>query len=127
MTPHSRLLALCGLLLPCIAHAASMPPPTIAMPLSGLRVPADAVPATLPTPTEGSALREQVTQKLKRMFEAADASGTGRVTRVTAKARGLGFVDRNFDAIDQSRAGSVSFADVESFLQRHATAARDRR
>jgi Ca2+-binding EF-hand superfamily protein len=63
------------------------------------------------------ALQEQVARKLKQAFDAADAGGTGTITREQARAAGLGFVDAHFDSIDAARRGAVSFEDLKVFLR----------
>jgi len=78
-------------------------------------------PATRKTataiPTQGTALQEQVERKLRQRFDSADAKGSGTLTRAQAEAAGLGFVVKNFDAIDTRRTGAVRFDDIKHYLR----------
>jgi hypothetical protein len=65
----------------------------------------------------GDDLRQQVMQKLKARFEAADADRDARLTQDEAKAGGLGFVTQHFADIDTGHRGSVSFDDVKKYMQ----------
>jgi hypothetical protein len=65
----------------------------------------------------GDELRQQVLQKLKARFDAADADHDTRLTQDEAKAGGLGFVTQHFADIDTAQRGSVSFDDVRKFVQ----------
>jgi uncharacterized protein (DUF1800 family) len=67
--------------------------------------------------TSGAALRAQVEQKLRARFEAADTLHTGALTREQARAAGLGVVARNFDRIDRTGSGKVTFADLMQYLR----------
>jgi hypothetical protein len=67
-------------------------------------------------PTHGDSLAEQVERKLRTAFDAADVSRKGSLTRAQAESGGLGYIVNNFDAIDRSRNGSVTFEDVKVFL-----------
>ena len=73
------------------------------------------LPATTEAPTRGAALKAQVEAKLRASFDAAAAGGT--LTRSQARAAGLGFIDRHFDAIDREGRGAVRFEDYKRFLQ----------
>ena len=66
--------------------------------------------------TRGDALRAQVERKLRAQFDAADPARVGHVTREQAQAAGLGYVARNFEAIDRSRSGLIRFEDVLRYL-----------
>jgi len=68
-------------------------------------------------PTRGEALASQVERKLRARFEAADATGTGRITREQARAAGLGRVADDFERIDRDGRGSVSFEDLKRHLR----------
>ena len=117
------LLALASVAVASSAWAASvadMPAPTVAQPLRGPYVPPAARPDAAAAPTEGAALQAQVQAKLHAAFASADTAGTGRITRVQAAAHGLGFIDRNFEAIDSAHAGSVSYDDVAAFMHERA-------
>lgn len=74
-----------------------------------------------PSP-EGAALRAQVEAKLRAPFEAAARDGV--LTRDQARAAGLGFIDRHFDAIDATGRGAISFADFKRFLEARGAALR---
>lgn len=91
-------------------------------PLRDPWVPRDArqVPqgASSQPPTQGAALKAQVERKLRERFEAADVQRRGSISRDEARAAGLGAVLENFDAIDDRRAGRVSFDDYARFLRR---------
>jgi hypothetical protein len=65
----------------------------------------------------GEELRAQAMQKLKKRFEEADLDARGSLTRDEARKAGLGFVLKNFDRIDTSHRGMVSFDDLKAFLQ----------
>ena len=61
-------------------------------------------------------LRFTTLQKLKKRFEDADADHSGTLTREEARQAGLTIVDKNFDGIDTSQRGQVSFDDLNSYL-----------
>lgn len=65
----------------------------------------------------GDALAAKVTRQLRGSFDAADMTHRGALTRAEAQAGGFGYVARHFDAIDTRRAGEVTFADVQRYLQ----------
>jgi hypothetical protein len=67
--------------------------------------------------TRGDDLRRQVEGKLRESFEAADTERRGSITREQARAANLGIVADNFDAIDPSRSGRVTFDDFRKFLR----------
>jgi len=71
-------------------------------------------------PTEGAALRGEVEQRLRTPFEAAAREGV--LTREQAAAAGLGFIARNFDAIDRAGRGSIRFEDYKAFLKERGAA-----
>ena len=70
--------------------------------------------ARVTAPSSGIELRQEVERKLRARFAAAAPSGS--LSREEARAAGLGFIDRHFDAIDRSHAGRVSFEDYRRFL-----------
>ena len=74
-----------------------------------------AVPAE---PTRGAALRAQVESKLRHEFDRG--AREGRMSREQARAAGLGFIARNFDAIDAAGRGTISFEDYRRFLEARA-------
>jgi hypothetical protein len=61
-------------------------------------------------------LRFTTLQKLKKRFEDADADRSGTLNREEARQAGLTIVDKNFDSIDTSQRGNVSFDDLNSYL-----------
>ncbi|SHG66470.1 EF-hand domain-containing protein [Massilia sp. CF038] len=75
-----------------------------------LRTPAPSKPAS------GQALHNEAMAKLKQRFDQADLDADRSITREEAKRAGLGFIDANFDDIDVSGRGKVSFDDVRKFL-----------
>jgi hypothetical protein len=67
--------------------------------------------------TQGVALAAQVEQTLRDPFDAAKGKQPGVLTRDEARAAGLGYIAKNFDAIDVRRTGAVSFDDVKRFMR----------
>jgi hypothetical protein len=67
--------------------------------------------------TRGEALRGQVERKLRESFDAADAESRGSITREQARAANLGIVADNFDDIDATHSGRVSFEDLKRYLR----------
>lgn len=67
--------------------------------------------------TRGEALRGHVERKLRESFAAADTEGRGSITREQARAASLGIVADNFDAMDETRSGRVTFEDFKRFLR----------
>ena len=98
--------------------AVSMPPASTEVPMLDPWVPpalrGKAAPASA---TQGAALRQQVEQKLKQGFDAADAKGLGTLTREQARAAGLGYVEKHFDEIDRRRTGAVRFDEIKHYLR----------
>ena len=70
--------------------------------------------------TEGPALRAEVEQRLRAPFDAAAREGL--LTREQAAAAGLGFIARNFEAIDRSGRGTIRFEDYRAFLKERGAA-----
>lgn len=68
--------------------------------------------------TRGAALRVQVENKLRQSFDAADTEHRGSITLAQAKAANLGMIAGNFEQIDATRSGRVSFEDVKRFLKK---------
>ena len=64
---------------------------------------------------QGKALRAEIEQRLRAPFDAAARDGV--LTREQAAAAGLGFIARNFDAIDRRGAGVIRFEDYKRFLK----------
>ena len=98
--------------------------PASAQPASAMQAPMcdPCVPPTLrnsqPAPqTEGAALQTQVERKLRKSFDAADTAHAGAITREQARAAGLGVVANNFDRIDRTGSGKVTFEDVKQYLR----------
>ena len=78
------------------------------------------VPIPKRTATEGPALRSEVEQRLRSSFDAAAREGV--LTREQAAASGLGFIARNFDAIDRAGRGTIRFEDYKAFLKERGAA-----
>lgn len=72
-----------------------------------------------PSPS-GAALDALVERKLRRQFDAADVSGSGRITREQAAAAGWGSIAQQFDRIDESGRGAVSFDEIRRYLRAQA-------
>ena len=68
----------------------------------------------------GPALRSEVEQRLRAPFDAAAREGV--LTREQAAAAGLGFIVRNFGAIDRAGRGSIRFEDYKAFLKERGAA-----
>ena len=98
---------------PATPAAATSPLP----PHPGPYLPPDKRQPTPEAPASGAALRAQAMQKLKQRFDAADLDASGSLTREEARKAGLGFVVKNFDRIDASHRGAVSFDDLKIYLQ----------
>lgn len=58
---------------------------------------------------------EKARTELQKRFDAADTNKDGKLTREEAQAK-MPRVYKNFDTIDAGHAGSVSLADIETFL-----------
>ena len=58
---------------------------------------------------------EKARTELQKRFEAADTNKDGKLTREEAQAK-MPKVYKNFDAIDAGHAGTISLADIETFL-----------
>ena len=69
---------------------------------------------------QGPALRSEVEQRLRAPFDAAAREGV--LTREQAAAAGLGFIVRNFAAIDRTGRGSIRFEDYKAFLKERGAA-----
>jgi carboxypeptidase C (cathepsin A) len=106
-----------------MASAAETPPPTAAMPPAvfetALRDPSLPEPlrhlAPAP-PSHGKAFQDQVSERLRALFDAGAGREPGRLTREEARAAGLGFIVAHFDAIDAARRGWITFEDFERYL-----------
>jgi len=73
-------------------------------------------PSTQPSPA-GAALQAQVEEKLKQAFDAADVGRQGSLTKDQAARVGWAMVVREFDRIDATRSGRVSFEDIRRFVR----------
>lgn len=71
-------------------------------------------------------LRYQPMEKLRKRFDAADLDGSGTLSRDEAHKAGLTVVEKNFDHIDTSQRGQVSFDDLQSYLIQRREEARSR-
>ena len=117
------LTALVAVLAVASALAAEDPP---SMPRSEPYVPkAQRIPSQTPA-AGGAELKAQAMRKLRLRFDQADADRNGALTQQEASAAGLGYVARNFDAIDQAHKGAVAFEDVQAYLRQRAAQARQR-
>ncbi|WP_395699214.1 EF-hand domain-containing protein [Aquabacterium sp.] len=113
---NATRLAWLVLLLPATLHAADPPAPRRADPW----VPPAARIRSAEPPTSGAALQAQVTDTLRRRFDAADPRGYGAISRAQAERAGLGFVSRHFERIDTQGSGSVSFDELQRYLAKSA-------
>ena len=68
-------------------------------------------------PTTGNALRAQVEERLRGLFDSARPKRAGLLTLEEARAAGLGYIANNFQAIDTRGTGAVSFDDVKRFMR----------
>ena len=71
-------------------------------------------------PSQGAALRAEVESRLRGPFDTAARDGL--LTREQAQAAGLGFIARNFDAIDRQGSGAIRFEDYKRFLKERGAA-----
>lgn len=58
---------------------------------------------------------EKARTELQKRFDAADTNKDGKLTREEAQAK-MPKVYKNFDAIDADHTGTISLADIETFL-----------
>ena len=58
----------------------------------------------------------QAMEKIRQRFNQADTDGNGQLTLEEARKAGLGMVVRNFDRIDRTHSGQVSFDDLKAYL-----------
>jgi hypothetical protein len=65
----------------------------------------------------GASLQERALQKLQAKFNEADSSNSGSVTKAQAQQAGFGFVANNFEQIDVSHAGRVTFDNVKTYMR----------
>ncbi len=112
-------LVLATILVAATVVAGEMPPATMERPLQAPSVPKAVrdqvvVPAE---PTRDQALREQVERKLRAGFDAAAVRHGGSLTLEQAQAAGLGYIARNFAAIDSAKTGVVRFEDVKRYMR----------
>ena len=111
---YSLAIAACGM-----AGAVAMPPATMEQPLRDPFVPQalrDQAAAPV-SPSREAVLRDQVESKLRAGFDAAAKAHGGAVTIEQARAAGLGYVVKNFSAIDTRGSGVVRFEDVKVFMR----------
>ena len=95
----------------------AMPPAAFEIKLRDPVLP-EALRSLTPTPpTKGDALKADVEQRLRALFDGARAKRAGTLTRDEAAAAGLGYIVNNFAAIDARGTGSVTFEDVENFMR----------
>jgi hypothetical protein len=106
---------ICVLALGCGAPAAIAAEATVEVPMRDPWVPPELAKKARAAPaSSGVELRQEVERKLRARFE--DAAPSGSLTRAEARAAGLGFIDRHFEAIDRRHVGRVSFEDYRRFL-----------
>ena len=110
---------------PARVPTGAMPPAVMQTPLRGPWLPERLRTTTPAPPTHGAALRAQVERKLREAFDAARGKRAGELTREEAQAAGLGYIARDFDAIDVRRAGAVRFEDVERYLRQRGASLPD--
>ena len=103
-------------LAPLAAVAAEPIAASAQQPLRDPWVPPEARNPSRTPPPAGAALRAEVERKLRQAFDDADVARTGSLTREQARAAGLGYVVRHFDAIDRQRRGAVQFDDVKRYM-----------
>lgn len=120
--PQGKRIWTAVLIAPAFAMAASaaeLPPASMERPLQDPFVPkAVRDKAVSPVvPSRDAALREQVESKLKAAFDTADNARSGAISLEQARAAGLGYIVRHFDAIDVRKAGQVRFEDVKQFMR----------
>ncbi|MBS0322071.1 MAG: EF-hand domain-containing protein [Proteobacteria bacterium] len=118
-----RTLACLATLYGSAVLAADVPPATVAQPYRDPYVPPAQREARAVAPLSGPALQDAVDARLRARFDAADVEHVGSITRAQATAAGLGYVARDFDAIDTAGTGRVSYANVRAFLAREAARA----
>jgi hypothetical protein len=61
--------------------------------------------------------RVMAEHKLRAAFAAADADGTGSITREQARAAGLGSIAGRFADIDRANHGRITFEEYKAFLR----------
>ncbi|WP_432380999.1 EF-hand domain-containing protein [Duganella sp. P38] len=113
---------------PALAQA---PDPGVSPAVRGAPVYEPYIPPALRKPLRdaGSSavlLRYQPMQKLRKRFDAADFDGNGMLSRDEARKAGLTVVDKNFDHIDTSQRGNVSFDDLQTYLMQRREEAHSR-
>lgn len=69
-----------------------------------------------PSPS-GAALQAKVEEKLKAPFDAADVGRQQSLTREQAARAGWAMVVRDFDRIDTTRRGRVTFEDIRRHVR----------
>lgn len=113
-----RVLVVALGMMPALGGAQTMPAPVAEVPMLDPYVPPGSRPKSMKVPaaTEGEALEAQVVAKLRARFEAA-ANGKATLTRQQARAAGLGAIVEQFDAIDRTRTGAITFEDYRRHLR----------
>ncbi|WP_411882314.1 EF-hand domain-containing protein [Polaromonas sp. YR568] len=74
-----------------------------------------ALAATAHAQAPNAARLDKARTELQKRFDAADANRDGKLTREEAQAK-MPRIYKNFDAIDTAHAGTISLADIETFL-----------
>lgn len=70
----------------------------------------------------GVSVQDRALKKLQTKFSEADTDNAGSVTKAQAQKAGFGFVANNFEQIDISHAGRVTFDNVKSFMRSNGAA-----
>jgi Ca2+-binding EF-hand superfamily protein len=63
----------------------------------------------------------QMAAEMQKRFAAADKNGDGRLTKEEARA-GMPYVYRHFDAIDKTRQGTISLAEIAAYAREQRAA-----
>jgi len=78
-----------------------------------------AMAQTSPQSTTSSARMDHAMQQLQTRFVAANTTHDGKLTRAQA-SQGMPMVAQNFDQIDTQKAGYITLAQIEHFMQQRA-------
>jgi Ca2+-binding EF-hand superfamily protein len=63
----------------------------------------------------------QMAAEMQKRFAAADKNGDGRLTKEEARA-GMPYVYQHFDAIDKTRQGTISLAEIAAYAREQRAA-----
>jgi hypothetical protein len=81
---------------------------------------AAAMAQATPQPMASSQRMERAMQQVQERFAAANITHDGKLTKAQA-AQGMPMVAQNFDQIDTQKAGYITLAQIEQFMQQRAT------